>query len=722
MSVAFLLLAVLASGATNTQWSCRLPVLTVKNSSGSLVYVKISYSREPESREPLTIAISEQLPQSSGDALRASIWQAAMVAALEKKDPLQGVSLQFTVPGLIDGPSAGCAFTLAIMSAIDGLPFPTNIVATGSILPDGTIGRVGGLHYKIMAARNAGINQIIIPDYLRFEIDAEKQITVDVKQLASVLGLKTIPVTTISEAYARLHGKMPAFSRRVDDKINMPYAADRYFLRQYERYRHYLSFVFSEYPDIVAESNDFAGCVSDTLAYANRADQAASMDYLDLAVNYMRHAVSRLNGHIQTLSDVADEEVMNSLGDILPQRLGTMQAPLDMVKAAQAEGLSVGGIQFLADIAEGRALADYLGVLGSVRDLQAEVVGEAKDSELMSAEELEAAEDDLLIYQFQFHVGVNIISDIFINYVTNIVELDKSLSYPYGYKLKQAGGIENLFYSTYLASQSTLSYSMSSFCEDMGIDPNVLYIEAIMQYPEMSAAFNNYPSEGREEVLGRDDLDQEFLKAALSLSYIGSIAQSARFVMSVIELDPAFDEFGNITYSRTGLLHQLLRIARKRALDSVLTCKERGLPWLSAAIVFRGADFLRDDPTVDKTEVLAGYWQASLQANAIMLMLEPDKNTRIPVRQPLSYGACITEVLSDCQPAIKVLKPGDVITHIDGVRIKNMDESLGIVAAMPNKKKYEIRYVAAADRKEHTVTVVGGKLLGIMMQDAYPEQ
>jgi endopeptidase La len=61
-----------------------------------------------------------------------------------------------------DGPSAGCAFALAFISRLLNKPIKRNIGITGEIDLNGKITKIGGLVYKIIGARSAGINHILI--------------------------------------------------------------------------------------------------------------------------------------------------------------------------------------------------------------------------------------------------------------------------------------------------------------------------------------------------------------------------------------------------------------------------------------------------------------------------------------------------------------------------------------------------------------------------------
>ncbi len=63
-----------------------------------------------------------------------------------------------------DGPSAGVAMTVAIVSALTGIPIRKDSALTGEITLRGKILPIGGLKEKLLAAKRACIPTVIIPD------------------------------------------------------------------------------------------------------------------------------------------------------------------------------------------------------------------------------------------------------------------------------------------------------------------------------------------------------------------------------------------------------------------------------------------------------------------------------------------------------------------------------------------------------------------------------
>lgn len=63
----------------------------------------------------------------------------------------------------VDGGSAGTAMTLLMYSLFDKVPVESSLAVTGEIMPNGTVGRVGGVAYKLKGAHSAGTKIVAVP-------------------------------------------------------------------------------------------------------------------------------------------------------------------------------------------------------------------------------------------------------------------------------------------------------------------------------------------------------------------------------------------------------------------------------------------------------------------------------------------------------------------------------------------------------------------------------
>ena len=201
-----------ADGAKASSYhSFNLPVLTVRQRlsgklQGHCSFLPLSVSVTSE-HSPLRISFSDDTPNGSGATIRNSLWTAALIAALQKESALQGVRISLDFKGGMDGPSAGAMMCLGIMTALDGREFPEDFAMTGAILPDGTVGLVGGVSEKLKAAAaSKKVKRVVIPAFQRFERDSEGT-WIDLHELARGLGLELHPAESIGDAYRYLHGE-----------------------------------------------------------------------------------------------------------------------------------------------------------------------------------------------------------------------------------------------------------------------------------------------------------------------------------------------------------------------------------------------------------------------------------------------------------------------------------------------------------------------------------
>lgn len=64
---------------------------------------------------------------------------------------------------IIEGPSAGAAVVIATIAAIEHQSINQQVMITGTINPDGTIGAVGGVEEKARAAQDIGAATFLVP-------------------------------------------------------------------------------------------------------------------------------------------------------------------------------------------------------------------------------------------------------------------------------------------------------------------------------------------------------------------------------------------------------------------------------------------------------------------------------------------------------------------------------------------------------------------------------
>ncbi|MBO9502451.1 endopeptidase La [Brevundimonas sp. A19_0] len=91
-----------------------------------------------------------------------------------------------------DGPSAGVAMTVAMVSVLTGIPVRKDIAMTGEITLRGRVTAIGGLKEKLLAALRSGVKTVLIPQ------ENEKDLA-DVPDTVKQ-ALEIVPVSTADEA------------------------------------------------------------------------------------------------------------------------------------------------------------------------------------------------------------------------------------------------------------------------------------------------------------------------------------------------------------------------------------------------------------------------------------------------------------------------------------------------------------------------------------------
>jgi ATP-dependent Lon protease len=90
-----------------------------------------------------------------------------------------------------DGPSAGITMTTALASLLSGRPVKHTVGMTGEVTLQGRVLPIGGLKQKVLAAHAAGLNDVIIPERNRADLD---DVPADVREAMSFH-----PVMTLGE-------------------------------------------------------------------------------------------------------------------------------------------------------------------------------------------------------------------------------------------------------------------------------------------------------------------------------------------------------------------------------------------------------------------------------------------------------------------------------------------------------------------------------------------
>jgi PDZ domain-containing protein len=101
----------------------------------------------------------------------------------------------------IGGPSAGLMFTLEIYDQLRkdiDLTRGYKIAGTGTMSDDGTVGRIGGINHKVVAADSAGAEIFFAPDDTGFGASNYEDALVTAKRIGT--SMKIVPVKNVHDA------------------------------------------------------------------------------------------------------------------------------------------------------------------------------------------------------------------------------------------------------------------------------------------------------------------------------------------------------------------------------------------------------------------------------------------------------------------------------------------------------------------------------------------
>jgi hypothetical protein len=612
-----------------------VPVLSVRTrggkTTGELQRIVLSFNRSVDDHTPLQVAVVEDTPGGSGKMLRSSIWLAALVAGLSRNDDLSGVTITVSVPGAVDGPSAGGVVCLAILSALDGRTLPKDFGFTGTILPDGTIGRVGKIAHKMKAAQAGGCRRVLVPHYLRFQKEPETNDEVDLKKTAATLGLEYVPVENIHQAYCAVH-RLTFAAPQIDEKsaTELPQSMEDVLTARIQQVMREADALAVQIPE---EQQKKLDAYFQFTKYRDRARRAYSSDRLcyayECALRYLsflkaRQEVIPILGNLNTkqvdecivrcdasllaaIASMSDDRVVT---DGIAAKLPPEAAQLLTTSAVSKESIrlatSVLGDMLEADLAKARAAESST---PSVAASQFNQVYTLKLVQLVVALSRKCRRHEELR-----HIGT--LGSAMLR--CELVDADRPRSLARFYHATQQA-VQQTFESDVIDSLSELFSVPRVNVHKTLVEADFEYLGAHSHTIAADKLFARY-----DEVAGEDKQDSfvDTLKVHLCAE---SIASTSGMIMRWSELGGQLNKDGKFSYERPEVLSYLLRNARNSALMHLAECHASGIPCPGAIASFQRADMLRDDPDEDKVTVLASYWSASLHAQALRMLFLPAK-------------------------------------------------------------------------------------------------
>lgn len=628
LGVGLLVGAVLCSAETV---SFSIPVLTAKSDgrtvvagSGKLQQCPFSFL-ETTNATPVRVSIMEDVPSGAGNSMRASVWLAVTTASLTLNRDLAGETISFETSGYVDGPSAGGMLCLAVMSAIEGRPFPDDFAMTGTIMADGTIGAVGGISEKLRAASRNGIRRVCIPTFARMDENFT-----DLLDLGKELKLEMHQVATVDEAYRILH-RLPVHQTvRLNPMVvcRLPTITES-VLKSW-----FVTFV-KECPQDDALCNrqmnksveefnaglfgagimDILSGLEDYSSVANKIETPPIERYPALEHTLPSNEVSVVGKFLGKVPDKARfvEELRAFHRDLKDAAASSADDELevddpadkgDKPKAEQAEDWfndfveSPGGAQCVT-------LANFHYLKKDLFDLACQNITREIDSvedwNALDAGQLNYVRDQLvakmnaLSYMRTLDEGGE-------NYGrVNALYVGLTESTPYVRPNSSVRQVENTFYRT--------MKSMDAVLHEDGVTSgnDNLLVQLYACVREKAEGCHAKRDEGDVGVLRAVFSEVQTLSLACSLSVLREAAANSAFFNSVVST------------------------ARENALVNIAECKKLGIPCVMPVVRFQEAESKRDafapgdDVELNRLDVFCGYLEASISAKALVLCFSGQK-------------------------------------------------------------------------------------------------
>ncbi|MEM0043318.1 MAG: S16 family serine protease [Sulfolobales archaeon] len=145
----------------------------------------------------ISITPASQIDMQSSLSIGALIASYLSGVSLEKYDILVRIVSDTPVVG---GPSASAFMSIAVLSLLLNQSIPRDVVMTGMIMPDGSIGPVGGIPEKLQAAKSVNASIMLIPYGQAVSTDLNTGRQVNVISEGMNIGIKVVEVRDIYQA------------------------------------------------------------------------------------------------------------------------------------------------------------------------------------------------------------------------------------------------------------------------------------------------------------------------------------------------------------------------------------------------------------------------------------------------------------------------------------------------------------------------------------------
>ncbi len=566
---------------------------------------------EPNKDQELRVGFYESEVTGSGPQWQASGWMAVVMSSLLLGVDITSYKFSIDVSGQVDGPSAGGLMTVTLLALLLGDTVKPEATMTGTINPDGTIGPVGYVPFKLEGAAKAGKKLVLIPLGQRYDFDFNTGENVDVVEKGRSLGLEVREVGDIYEAYEALTGKklpkpegivdqQPQLSSGAFEKVKSEAKAwdSRYqeenaaFMRLTDAQRH----DFQALADLAKAANTTAtsysqqglmsGAYSKNVAatlYMSLASERANMKQIDGQGG--AQGVAALRDHLKSVQS----QVKTRLGGLVDRlKVETPKTSTDTLVLAEAYS-NLARALGLVDLGDQFSSPDHPAEDDAERIKFLELAG----TDYTLADQYAQVTDDALAVGLG--TGTNPAPDF--KLVARFAEI-----------LRQAAEANLNYFDAVIINDQA---------RNQGVHPDKVkqeYQAVDNDYTLAVATKQALPS--LKERLGTDEA-KAYATLGAALAYYEA---SSAVVVKYYSLDVKMDNTGAITgVTREAAMIHMLDFAEKRSSELISVAQKTGNEPVHPIIYFDSAKINREGTVIEKIGGLESFWLSNLEAKLMAI-------------------------------------------------------------------------------------------------------
>jgi hypothetical protein len=564
------------------------------------VTIRIADGDDPNE---LRVGFTEDEVAGTGDQWRAAGWNAVTTATLLTGSPLGGKEITFDVNGAIDGPSAGALMTVGSIALLRGDTVKNDITMTGTINPDGTVGPVGGIPYKVDGVVEAKKTRMLIPTGQRNSANNDGDL-IDIVDLGRRKKIEVSETPDVYDAYEEFTGdELP----HPDENGNVELSEEAY-----QRIKAKVTDWLAQFSESAGEFNSLDETIQDALGSTAQQAQEAANTARSLSKQGLQagaynnatqaaaiaNAVVKAGRALQIYLTQGADAFLDQIGSSAAIK-GRVQSLFDELKTYKPETVSdaaalidtySNAIDALsASTYADNILAQFQTATDETSALQAAVLGalfhEIAGSQVAAAKDIFSVGRDLGGAKLDNDINLQSVSDFF---------------------RKAAEANLNAF-DTVVLGEAAKANNMSLDAAKEQFAGNDL------DYALASSSLNVLEG-GLDEYMG-DDEASAYAKLGGAVSLY---ARASGLIAKYYSLQAEFDEDGNVSgIGNQKALQSALELGKSQVERSVSVLIDKDVDPTLVVAGYESAGIQREGDASEKLDALTSYWTGFIESRVL---------------------------------------------------------------------------------------------------------